>query len=184
MDYTKRTVTFLLMLAFFGVSLGAVHKVGDSTGWTSLGNIDYAKWASTKTFYVGDSLLFDYNKQFHNVMQVTHNDFQSCNGTSAIASYTSGSDSLTLKRPGHFYFLCGSPGHCQVGQKVDVLVTPSSIGPSASPSASTFGSSPANPPSETLAPGPTQSGALSLISSKFSLASSLVALICVFGFAF
>ncbi|GMJ10184.1 hypothetical protein like AT5G26330 [Hibiscus trionum] len=87
---TNRTVVFVLMIAFFGVSLGAVHKVGDSTGWTSLGNIDYLKWASAKTFYVGDSLFFEYNPQFHNVMQVTHNDYQSCNGTSVVASYTTG----------------------------------------------------------------------------------------------
>ena len=128
--------------------------------------------------------VFAYNSQFHNVMQVTHNDFQSCNGSSAIASYTSGSDSVTLKRPGHFYFLCGVPGHCQAGQKVDVLVTSSSLGPSASPSPSTLGSSPANPPSKLLAQGPALSGALSLISSKHSLASSSLVAIWVFGFAF
>ncbi|XWS76399.1 hypothetical protein CRYUN_Cryun01aG0172900 [Craigia yunnanensis] len=173
MASAKRIVAFLLMLAFFGVSIGAVYKVGDSTGWTSLGNIDYSKWASTQTFHVGDSLLFEYNSQFHNVMQVTHKDFHSCNRTSAIASYTSGSDSVTLKRPGHYYFLCGAPGHCQAGQKVDVLVTSSSVGPSASPSPSTFGSSSANPPSEMLAPGPTKSSALSLISSKLSLTLSV-----------
>ncbi|XVF72405.1 hypothetical protein PTKIN_Ptkin12aG0118900 [Pterospermum kingtungense] len=179
MACARRIMACLLVLAFFGVSLGAVHKVGDSTGWTSLGNIDYTKWASTNTFHVGDSLLFEYNKQFHNVMQVSHNDFQTCNGTSAIASYTSGSDTISLKRPGHFYFLCGVPGHCQAGQKVDVLVTPSSLGPSASPSPSSL----ANPPSEISAPGPAQSSAQSLISTKLPLALSLV-IIGVFGFAF
>ncbi|XP_039013848.1 mavicyanin-like [Hibiscus syriacus] len=169
------------MLAFFGVSFGAVHKVGDSTGWTSLGNIDYLKWASTKTFHVGDSLLFKYNPQFHNVMQVTYNDYQSCNATSSIASYTSGSDSVTLKRPGHLYFLCGVPGHCQAGQKVDVLAKPSSKGPTASPSPSTLGSSPANSPSEMVsAPGPAQSSALSLLSSRVS---SIVT-VCIVGLAF
>ncbi|KAE8676191.1 Stellacyanin [Hibiscus syriacus] len=181
MAATKRTVGFVLMLAFVGVSLGAVHRVGDSTGWTSLGNIDYLKWASSKSFHVGDSLLFAYNPQFHNVMQVTHNDYKSCNGTSAIASYTSGSDSVTLKRPGHFYFLCGVPGHCQAGQKVDVLVKPSSKGPAASPSPSTLGSSPANSPSEMVsAPGPAQSSALSLVSSGVL---DLIA-VCIVAFAF
>ncbi|KAK8588315.1 hypothetical protein V6N13_087248 [Hibiscus sabdariffa] len=181
MGATKRSVGFVLMLALVGFSLGAVHKVGDSTGWTSLGNIDYLNWASSNTFHVGDSLLFEYNPQFHNVMQVTHNEYQSCNGTSAIASYTSGSDSVALKRPGHFYFLCGVPGHCQAGQKVHVLVKMSSKGPTASPSPSTLGSSPANSPSETVgAPGPAQSTALSLVSSKVS---SLVA-VCIVGFAF
>ncbi|XWS46828.1 hypothetical protein CRYUN_Cryun14cG0101700 [Craigia yunnanensis] len=56
MAFAKRTVGFFLMRAFFGVSLGAVHKVGDPTGWTSIGKIDYSKWASTQSFHVGDSL--------------------------------------------------------------------------------------------------------------------------------
>ncbi|XP_021280750.1 mavicyanin-like [Herrania umbratica] len=183
MSSAKGTVAFFFMMAFLGVSLGAVYKVGDSTGWTTLGNFDYGKWASTKSFHVGDSLLFTYHKEIHNVKQVTHNDFQSCNGTSAIATYTSGSDSITLKRAGHYYFLCGVPGHCQAGQKVAVLVTALSVGPSASPSPSLFGPTPANPPSEMLAPGPAQSSASSLISSKLSLALGLVA-VYFFDFAF
>ncbi|XP_016648255.1 PREDICTED: mavicyanin-like [Prunus mume] len=30
---------------------------------------------------------------------------------------------FTLNRPGHFYFICGTPGHCQAGQNVDINVT-------------------------------------------------------------
>ncbi|OMP05770.1 Cupredoxin [Corchorus olitorius] len=57
MASTKTTIlAFLLtMLTLVGFSLGAVHKVGDSSGWT-IGDIDYAQWASTTTFHVGDSL--------------------------------------------------------------------------------------------------------------------------------
>lgn len=47
-------VAFLLLTTFFGASLGAVYKVGDSAGWTVVGNVDYNKWASTKNFHVGD----------------------------------------------------------------------------------------------------------------------------------
>lgn len=32
----------------------AVYKVGDSAGWTTIGNVDYKIWSSTKTFQVGD----------------------------------------------------------------------------------------------------------------------------------
>ena len=32
----------------------AVHKVGDSAGWTTIGNFDYKKWSATKTFQVQD----------------------------------------------------------------------------------------------------------------------------------
>ncbi|OMO50466.1 Plastocyanin-like protein [Corchorus olitorius] len=185
MASTKTRMAFLLtMLALLGLSLAAVHKVGDSSGWTIMGDIDdYANWASARTFHVGDSLLFEYNNEFHDVVEVSHDDFQSCTATSAIATYASGSDSITLERPGHYYFLCGVPGHCQIGQRVDILVqpAPSSIAPSTSPSPSALPSSPparANPPSSESTPGgPAQSSALSLISfsSQLSLALSLVA---------
>ncbi|KAJ4729031.1 mavicyanin-like [Melia azedarach] len=130
MALAKITVAFLLMTTLVGVSLGAVHKVGDSAGWTIMGNIDYNKWASSKDFHVGDTIVFEYNNQFHNVKQVTLQDFQSCNGASPIAAYITGSDSVTLERPGHYYFLCGYPGHCEAGQKLDIMVTPPSLRPS------------------------------------------------------
>ncbi|TYH50111.1 hypothetical protein ES332_D10G181800v1 [Gossypium tomentosum] len=44
----------ILMPALLRLSLAAVYKVGDSAGWTTIGNIDYKQWAATKTFQVGD----------------------------------------------------------------------------------------------------------------------------------
>ncbi|KAI5333663.1 hypothetical protein L3X38_023795 [Prunus dulcis] len=133
-------------MALYGVCFGAVYRVGDSNGWTSRGLVDYNEWASTKDFHVNDTLIFTYNNQFHNVMQVTNQDFQSCNTTSAMATYTSGSDTVTLNRSGHFYFLCGTPGHCQAGQNVDINVTLpiSADGSFASPILAPYGASPSS----------------------------------------
>ncbi|VVA38539.1 PREDICTED: mavicyanin [Prunus dulcis] len=144
------TLVFVVMMAFSGACSGAVYRVGDSAGWTSRGLVDYNKWALAKDFNVGDTLIFAYNNQFHTVMQVSDQDFQSCNA-SAISTYTSGSDTITLKRPGHYYFLCGAPGHCQNGQKVDIKVTlpvPKSSIPSPSPSPYGFSPPSASHPEE------------------------------------
>ncbi|XVF28884.1 hypothetical protein REPUB_Repub15cG0071300 [Reevesia pubescens] len=57
MDFAKRVVAqalLLLMAALLQLSHAAVYKVGDSAGWTTLGNIDYDQWSATKTFKVGD----------------------------------------------------------------------------------------------------------------------------------
>lgn len=37
-------------------SKGEKYKVGDSAGWTSMGNVDYKTWAANKTFKVGDEI--------------------------------------------------------------------------------------------------------------------------------
>ncbi|XP_038887357.1 mavicyanin-like [Benincasa hispida] len=155
-------------MALFTVSVAAtVHKVGDSAGWTTLIPVDYAKWASSKQFHVGDSLLFKYNTEFHNVLQVTQEQFKSCNSSSPVASYNSGADSIVLKRPGTFYYLCGFPGHCQVGQKVEVKVTAGSssalIGPASGP-----GPSPSPSPMGPSGSAPAPSAA-STISFFFSV---------------
>ncbi|KAF8392460.1 hypothetical protein HHK36_022802 [Tetracentron sinense] len=138
MALIERTMALFLVMAALQVSFAAVYKVGDSAGWTTLNNIDYNKWTAGKTFHLGDIILFEYHSDRHNVMQVSHSDYNSCNASSPIITYTTGNDSITVNMTGHYYFLCGIPTHCQVGQKVDIEVTAvtSSMVPTPSPSPS------------------------------------------------
>ncbi|RLN17814.1 mavicyanin-like [Panicum miliaceum] len=41
-------------LAMAAPSSAAIYKVGDASGWTILGNINYTDWTTKKTFHVGD----------------------------------------------------------------------------------------------------------------------------------
>ncbi|KAL8139565.1 hypothetical protein V2J09_005586 [Rumex salicifolius] len=149
-----------LLLGFLGFSLvsllispckGEVYKVGDSDGWTTIGHVDYRRWASTKIFRIGDVVVFNYIPQFHNVMQVNHVAYKACNASFPISTHTSGNDSITINSHGHHFFLCGVPGHCQNGQKLDINVLSSftPLAPSPSPSS---GSTPANKASAFLPP--------------------------------
>ncbi|XP_052191048.1 mavicyanin-like [Diospyros lotus] len=148
----KSRVIGLLVAIFAGlqVSSASVYKVGDSAGWTTIGNVDYKQWAATKTFQLGDVIIFQYNPQFHNVMRVNHTGYRSCNASNPIATHTSGNDSITINTHGHHFFMCGVPGHCQAGQKVDinVLHTPVAPPPSVTPI------SPSPPGATTPAPSP------------------------------
>ncbi|CAB4308172.1 unnamed protein product [Prunus armeniaca] len=181
----KSRLTFLLILAFFGVCFGAVYRVGDSNGWTSRGLVDYNEWASTKDFYVNDTLIFTYNNQFHNVMQVTNQDFESCNPTSPVAVYTSGSDTITLERHGNFYFMCGAPGHCQAGQRVEITATlPTPDDSFASPSPTPYGSSPSASHPEVLSPSSALSTSPALHFSKLGMGVTMFVLSTLLGFVF
>ncbi|KAM7254328.1 hypothetical protein ACFE04_032010 [Oxalis oulophora] len=117
----KNILISTFVVAFFGVSLAAVYNVGDSAGW-SAGIVDYNKWASKYTFHVGDTIVFKYNNQAHNMERVTRQNYAKCNKSSPINVHTSGSDSIILKKPGHIYFICSKFNLCQLGQKVDILV--------------------------------------------------------------
>lgn len=65
--------------------------------------------------------VFNYNK-YHNVMQVSSQEYESCTVTSPIATLNTGKDSFTLSAPGDYYYICGIPGHCQIGQNVHIKV--------------------------------------------------------------
>ncbi|CAA7037974.1 unnamed protein product [Microthlaspi erraticum] len=125
--------SLLILAALFGVAIGGtVHKVGDSSGWTMMG-VNYEAWASSRTFQVGDSLVFEYNNDFHDVTEVTHHDFELCDPSKPVANYQTGSDTISLSKPGLQHFICGTPGHCDLGQKVQIMVLPASLGPVAAP---------------------------------------------------
>lgn len=129
----KKTIImglFLVALSLIGVARASTfYEVGDTNGWTTTMGLDYYKtWSSSKTFYVGDTLIFlQYKKDFQSVMEVSFQDFESCNPNSALATYQSEYQPVNLNRTGHYYFICGVPGHCESGQKLDVLVMPVSL---------------------------------------------------------
>lgn len=53
---TKHLLVLMLGLAMAATSSAVVYKVGDSNGWTILGNPNYSDWAGKKTFHVGDTI--------------------------------------------------------------------------------------------------------------------------------
>ncbi|XP_011073056.1 mavicyanin-like [Sesamum indicum] len=168
----KRVMLLLIvnMIIISGVCNGEVYKVGESSGWTNIAPLHYKSWAASKKFRVGDIILFEYNKQFHNVVRVTHKNFNACNSTSPYATWATGNDSFTVTRPGHFYFICGFPGHCHSGQKVDIRVPRDhDHGPTPGPLPS--GLSPQSPPIS--GPSPRSPSSVPPVQSPTSGCSSL-----------
>ena len=120
--------------------------------------------------------VFTYNKQFHDVLAVSKADYKNCNASKPTATWSTGNDSVVLNTTGHHYFLCGFPGHCAAGQKVDIRVASSSAAPSESPSAAP---SPTPSGGTTAAPSPHPNAApkaLSASSVAATVAASLLSL--------
>ncbi|XP_022869078.1 mavicyanin-like [Olea europaea var. sylvestris] len=184
MGFVKTEIFFCSLMAVFGFCLGSVYKVGDSAGWTIIGNVDYNTWASSKTFQIGDTLIFNYDAKFHNVLQVALPDFHSCNSSSPLATYSTGNDSITITSPGHYYYTCGFVGHCEAGQKVDIRV-PKALQPTAVPVSSPIRAPPSHKavpttsPSGSFTPSPSQNRAESLL--PFDFCSKIVLFLLVFG---
>ncbi|KAG9157450.1 hypothetical protein Leryth_010295 [Lithospermum erythrorhizon] len=147
-----------VILIICGVSNAAVFTVGDSRGWTTVGHINYKTWAASKEFHVGDTILFEYPKEFHNVVRVTHENFNTCNGTSPYQVWNSGNDSFTIQNSGHYFFISTLlENQCEEGQKVDIRVPktpPPKASPPQSPATSPSGNVAPLPPPSSSAPAP------------------------------
>ncbi|ONI22494.1 hypothetical protein PRUPE_2G133000 [Prunus persica] len=142
------TALVILLLAAPAV-YGVQHTVGDTAGWES--NVDYVTWAASKTFTVGDTLLFTYGAS-HSVDQVNQAGYSSCSSSNAIGTHSDGNTSIPLSQAGPVYFICPTPGHCASGMKVTVTVVAAGSPPTTSPTTPSPPTSTPSPPTSTPSP--------------------------------
>ncbi|XP_062217563.1 blue copper protein-like [Phragmites australis] len=132
----------LLLVAVASSAAATRYTVGDGSGWTT--GVDYATWAGSKSFKPGDSLVFNYAKGLHTVVEVRAAEYMACTATSPLGSDSSGATTVVLKTAGSHYFICSIPGHCSAGMKLAVTVGDSSS-PSSPSSPTTTPRSPTTP---------------------------------------
>lgn len=142
----------LLLVSAAAVVQGAVYTVGGTNGWrvpdgTSLSKTYLADWAAAQTFVAGDTVVFTYNRAGHNVLTVSSTDYAGCVSSAPSNRVQTGNDSILLVA-GENYYICGIPGHCAGGQKVQITAT---AAPGATPGTPGTPSPPAAP--GTPAPG-------------------------------
>ncbi|XP_074309410.1 uclacyanin-2-like [Silene latifolia] len=163
-----------LLVMLMASPLGFVNAQ-NPINWT-LGK-DYTSY-STQSFKSGSTLEFDYDKTAHNVLVVSKSDYDSCNAKNPIQTFSDGKSVITLKQ-GAMYFICGFPGHCSGGMKLQVNVgesgpTPASPTTPAPPTPTGSGSTPTTP----AAPSPKDSSAAAGLSGAGHL---MVGVSLVFG---
>lgn len=125
-----------LSAAILRGALAEVYVVGDAIGWIIPQNdpAAYTKWASGKTFRVGDILEFNFKTGTHDVQQVPKASYDACNSNNAIGSMiTNGPANVSLTSAGDHYFICTFNGHCNGGQKLAISVSGSASSPGANP---------------------------------------------------
>ncbi|KAL5558236.1 hypothetical protein UlMin_034447 [Ulmus minor] len=158
----SRTSLFLIFVLFSVSEAKEILIGGKSDSWTipSSQSQTLNQWAESTRFRVADTLVFKYDGEKDSVLQVTRGDYLNCNTSSPIEEYKDGNTKVKLNKPGPFYFISGTKGHCEKGQKLIVVVM--------SPRNRYIGVSPAPSPAELEAP------AVAPTSSASSLKAGLV----------
>uniref|UniRef100_A0A1D1Y341 Basic blue protein n=1 Tax=Anthurium amnicola TaxID=1678845 RepID=A0A1D1Y341_9ARAE len=115
-------LAFLLVTGSPGSAAPTTHVVGDSLGWGL--SMSYSDWTNDKTFFAGDTLVFNYPTGMHDVVPVSMEGYRSCRpvgagGRRSRVVGTTGSDKFALRK-GDNYFICSIPGHCSAGMKIHV----------------------------------------------------------------
>ncbi|KAF5743621.1 hypothetical protein HS088_TW08G00206 [Tripterygium wilfordii] len=109
-----------LILAFALTTCHATnYVVGDTSGWDISSDLD--TWAAGKTFTVGDTLVFQYSSN-SDLCELSRDDFERCNTSNPIKTYSNGNTTVTLTRPGEWYFSDANRLYCLGGMKLQVNV--------------------------------------------------------------
>ncbi|KAB2609908.1 early nodulin-like protein 1 [Pyrus ussuriensis x Pyrus communis] len=67
-------------------------------------------------------LMWKYDSAKDSVLRVTKEDYTNCNASNPIEQYKDDETKLHLDQPGPYYFISGTKGHCEKGQKLVVVV--------------------------------------------------------------
>ncbi|KAK4420291.1 Blue copper protein [Sesamum alatum] len=128
-------MTLVLAAMLDSSSAQTTHVVGDSLGWLVPpgGEVAYRTWATSRTFTVGDVLVFNFTTGVHDAAEVSREAYDSCNSSSPISIFTNGPARITLTSAGEHHFICTFNRHCDFGQKLAINVSAASTAPAPQP---------------------------------------------------
>ncbi|KAL9442872.1 hypothetical protein AB3S75_016269 [Citrus x aurantiifolia] len=117
----------LTSLVLFSISFCEARDIlvgGKTDSWKipSSQSDSLNQWAEKTRFQIGDSLVWKYDATRDSVLQVTKEAYLSCNTSSPFAEYRDGNTKVKLNKSGPFYFISGTKGSCEKGQKLIVVV--------------------------------------------------------------
>ncbi|XP_050250263.1 uclacyanin 1-like [Quercus robur] len=162
MAMLRALMSLAISAMLINLAMAANYTVGGPNGgWDTSTNVQ--TWASSQSFLVGDNLIFQYAPS-HDVVEVPKTDYDSCQASNPIQSYSGGTTTIPLSSPGKRYFICGTAGHCSQGMKLQINTLATSAPPTPSPTIQPPTSEvtplvPTPAPEESDAPSPTQTPA-------------------------
>ncbi|RYR37911.1 hypothetical protein HN873_029922 [Arachis hypogaea] len=135
----------LLLLLAMNCHCSSAHTqfiVGDSAGWVIPPYPTYyTNWSHNHFFRVGDSLVFNFDPKFYNLMEVSEYEYEHCTSMEPLKVFNSSPAIIQLNQNASFFFVCTIANYCCLGQKLAVSVhqrthnnKPPSPSPSPSPS--------------------------------------------------
>lgn len=93
------------------------------------------------------------------VLQVTKEDYESCNTAKPLKQYNDGDTKVELDKSGPYFFITGAPGNCAKGEKITLVVLSERKSGGGGSSGGAPKVSPGSPTAQTPAPAPAPAAA-------------------------
>ncbi|CAI0441795.1 unnamed protein product [Linum tenue] len=160
---------------------GYTFKVGDLSSWgiPSAANPKvYSYWSKYHSVRIGDSLLFLYPPSQDSVIQVTPQNFDSCNLKDPILYMNNGNSLFNITEEADLYFTSGEPGHCEKKQKLYIKVgngsSASAYAPNYGPGGALADTAPSSPIAFGSIPVAPSTSSSSVVGARFSVILSAI----------
>ncbi|KAK1645595.1 hypothetical protein QYE76_063400 [Lolium multiflorum] len=94
------------------------HVIGDSIWSIPTSNDHYRLWASNRTFYAGDNLVFRFDTGMYNVMQVGRGEYDACTAEDPYQIFDTSPAVYHIEFPDVRYFISSIGNYCSLGVKI------------------------------------------------------------------
>ncbi|XP_058742090.1 cucumber peeling cupredoxin-like [Vicia villosa] len=130
-------VLLVLVLAFLDLCSATQFIVGDSAGWVIPPYPTYyTSWTDSHFIREGDSLEFNFDTKFYNLIQVSKSEYEHCAALEPLKVFNTSPINFLLKEKDVYYFICSVSNYCSLGQKIMIDVHGVSLQITPAPSAS------------------------------------------------
>lgn len=112
-------------------------------------------------------------------------DFNACNTNNAISIHYTGHTVIPLLTMGSLYFICGIPGHCLQGMKLEVIVMEAAgTSPKTAANSSSFPQGPSPPSNVPVDISSPHQGNVAILQPVTLLLSMMASLLCCVALLF
>ncbi|CAM8980909.1 unnamed protein product [Rhodiola kirilowii] len=123
------TLILLLLTILSGASAATKYRVGDGLWSIPPHPSFYSNWSSSCAFMVGDSLIFEFDSQYYDLIQVSGREHEDCTSSNPFRTFGVSPAVIKFVEEGVFYFTSSIGNYCLLGLRVAVTVQPAESAP-------------------------------------------------------
>uniref|UniRef100_A0A7N0TML8 Phytocyanin domain-containing protein n=1 Tax=Kalanchoe fedtschenkoi TaxID=63787 RepID=A0A7N0TML8_KALFE len=122
--YTFSTMLIFQLISTLNAAAASEYRVGDGLWSVPPHPSFYSNWSSSHTFMVGDTIIFQFDSQYYDLIQVSAREHEDCTPGNPYRRFGVSPAVVKFVEEGVFYFTSSVGNYCFLGLRVAVTVQP------------------------------------------------------------